>query len=223
MRSVSLFVLWLAVYPHTTTIRIRAGIGTVEITFDRARVSPLDVRRWFQLSPVVAADNFHLFPEEVDQCPTDDPRYEGCGKGEEVVSLHNTRLTLDSIRKRILGLDPKSYPEDLEEVVLYLRGIQSFGFWVDTQLMRFKETGGSSVLRSRFSGVDPSVVCSAALQQIGRARSGTRAFHLARFQWRNCVWAEERRRIGEYPKAAWEKFLKNHGIEEHYVEQFPDD
>jgi hypothetical protein len=107
--------------------------------------------------------------------------------------------------------------------VLYVRAIQAFGLWVDTQLMRFKETGGSSVLRSRYRGLDPNVVCSAGVERIGKARSGTEAFHLARFEWRNCVWNEERKRIGEYPKAAWEKFLKNHGIEEHYVEEFPDD
>lgn len=223
MKATSLFILWLVVYPQANTIRIPARIGTVEVTFDRTRVSPLDVRRWFQLSPIVGGDNNYLYPEEVDQCIADDPRYEGCGKGEDVVSLHNTQLTLDRIRKRIRGLDPKNYPEDLKDVVLYVRAIQSFGLWVDTQLMTFKKTGDASVLRVRFSGVDPGVVCGAALERIGGARSGTEPFRLARFDWRNCVWSEERKRIGEYPKAAWEKFLKNHGIEEHYVEEFPDD
>jgi hypothetical protein len=223
MKATSLFVLWLVVYPHTTTIRILAGIGRIEITFDQTRVSPSEVRRWFQLSPIAGWDNNYLLPEEVDQCLTDDPRYEGCGKGVEVISLHNTQLTLDRIRKRIRGLDPKKYPKDLEEVVVYARGIQSFGLWVDTQLMTFKETGDASVLKARFSGVDPNVVCRAAVERIGRARSKTEAFHLARYGWRNCIWVEERKRIGEYPKAAWEKFLKNHGIQEHYVEEFPDD
>ena len=223
MKAISLFVLWLAVYPHTATIRIRAGIGTVEVTFDQTRMSPLEVRRWFQLSPIVGADNHYLYPEEVDQCLTDDPQYEGCGKGKEVINLHNTRLNLDRIRKRIRGLDPKNYPKGLEEILSYVRAIQSFGLWVDTQLVTFNTTGDASVLRAQFRGVDPNVVCSAAVERVGRARSKTEAFHLARFEWRNCVWAEERKRIGEYPKAAWEEFLKNHGVEEHYVEEFPDD
>jgi hypothetical protein len=104
MKATSLFVIWLVVYPHRTTIRIRAGIGTVEITFEQTRVSRLDVRRWFRLSPIVGADNHYLYPEEVDQCPTDDPRYEGCGKGQEVVSLHNAHLTLDPLETEPVDL-----------------------------------------------------------------------------------------------------------------------
>ena len=77
----------------------------------------------------------------------------------------------------------------------------------------------------RFEGesINPQVSCGMVLKRIAKAQSHAEQSKLARFDWFNCVLSVEQQRIGEYPQGAWEKFLANHGIREHYIEEDVDD
>jgi hypothetical protein len=194
------------------------------VTYDPARVSEQDVRRWIQLSPDVSPSNFYQVPEEIEFCISAmDPGYEPCGKSADEINAHNAQHTLDRIGRRIKDLDPAHYPPDLREVVLYLRQIQRFWLWKETQRFAFWKTGDLRALESQFEGINPTVICGPVLDRIAAAQTHDEAVKFAHYDWWNCVWDEERKRIGEYPKAAWEKFLANHGISERYVEQDVDD
>lgn len=206
-----------------TTIHIPLVMGVDEVTFDATRLSPAEVKHWMQLSPNVGQDNGYLTPENIELCDSNDPRYEGCGKEQEHVNFHNAQLNIDRIRKRIGNLDPNRYPPDMSSVVLYVRRIQSFGLWRDTQLLAFEKSGDLSVLESQFDGINPKVSCSKVLDRIRNAEGHAEASHLGRFDWFNCVWHAESKQIGEYPKSAWEKFLSAHGIREHYIEEKVED
>lgn len=216
MPPVTLVALWALSWFQAETIRIPAKIGVDEVTFDPSRVSALEVTRWIQLSPNL--DNFYLFPEVLEQCFAGDPRYQGCRKEQEALNLHNAQLNLDRITRRIHDLDSNHYPADLSEVVAYVKRIQSFALWKETQRLAFVKSGDLSALRSEFEGLDARLSCGTVVDRIGNAGSRAEARKLARFDLANCLWKAEMRQLGEYPKQAWEKFLTNHGIREHYIE-----
>jgi hypothetical protein len=114
---------------------------------------------------------------------------------------------------------PKRFPDDLSPVVLYLKQIQRFALWRDTQIVQFVETGNVAALESVFQTVDPKVSCKTALDQIRSANDKRRAWGLVSYDWGNCVWREERNRIGPYPQKAWESFISAHGIREHVFQE----
>ncbi len=219
MPPLTLVALWALSWFQAETIRIPARIGTDEVTFDPSRVSALDVRRWIQLSPIVGGDNGYLIPENIELCYSNDPRYEGCGKEQEGVNVHNAQLNIDKIQKRIRTLDTYHYPADLEKVVSYVRSIQSFGLWRNTQLIAFERRGDLSVLESPLGGINPKLSCGPVLDRIAKAKSHSEASHIARFDWSNCVTEAQREKIGEYPRDEWEKFLADHAIREHYIQE----
>lgn len=139
------------------TIRIPLAGDVDEVTFDSSQLSPTEVERWMQLSPNVGPYNGFLIPENVELCDASDPRYRGCGKEQEHLDFHNAQLNTDKIRMRIRDLDPAQYPPDLSKVVLYLRDVQYFGLWRNTQLVAFERHGDLSVLESHFDGINPRV------------------------------------------------------------------
>ncbi len=208
---------------QTITIRIPLAGDIDEVTFDPSRVSPEEVKRWIQFSPNVGSYNGFLIPENVELCDSSDPRYEGCGKTQKQVNFHNAQLNIDKIRERNDHLDPSYYPADLSTVVLYVKRIQMFGLWRDTQLLTFEKRGRLPILGSKFEGINPKLSCGTILTRIAKAETRQKRSQLARFDWSNCVWDAEKEQIGPFPKEAWQKFLANHGIREHYIQEAPSD
>lgn len=221
MTSITLFIVCALASSADPqwTIRIPCAGDIDEVTFDSSQLSPAEVERWMQLSPEVSRYNHYRFPEKFEQCPLDDPQYEGCGKEQVRVNLHNARLNLDKIQHRIRDLDPKRYPAELSEVVLYLRAIQSFSLQAETQRLAFATTGDASALESQFDDINPKLVCGTILERIRSAKREAEASALSWADWSNCVSNGEIKRIGEYPTEAWEKFLAAHGIREHFIEE----
>jgi hypothetical protein len=200
-----------------TTIRIRLVMGVDVVTFDPTRTPPREIKRWMQLSPNVGQDNGYLAPENIEQCDASDPRYQGCGKEQQTVNMHNAQLNINKIRKRIGNLDPAHYPTDLSKVVLYVRRLQSFGLWRNNRLVAFERSGKVSALESEFEGINPKIACSDTLNRIAHAKSHAEASRLARFAWFNCMTQAAMKHIGPYPRDAWQCFLTAHHIREEMV------
>src|SRR5581483_11664634 len=113
-------------------------------------------------------------------------------------------LNLEKIRTVIANLDPNRFPPDLSPVVLYLRGLQEFALWKETQRLAFFQTGDVSQLESRFHEIDPKASCKTALDEIRRTNDKQQAQELAWHDWANCVVHEEYKKIGPYPQKAWD-------------------
>jgi hypothetical protein len=201
-----------------TTLRFRADPTIIEVTFDAARLRTEDVKRWMQLRDLISNENGYQVPAWLEQCFRDDPRYVPCG-GEPSIDINNARLNLGRIRDAISNLDQKRFPTDLSPVVLYLRRIQEFALWKETQRLLFFQTGNIGQLESPFQKINPKVSCEAALNQIRNTTDRLQASELARVNWGNCVWAEERKQIGPYPQKAWDSFVSAHGIHEHVFQE----
>jgi hypothetical protein len=210
-------VCWLLnnAQAKVATIRIPLAFGNEDITFDSSLLSHDEVNRWIQLSPYVGIENNYLTPEIIDQVMGRLPREVGCGKEGGVRPLN--AQVMDRIRQRIRDLDPEHYPADLSDVVLYARHLQSLGLWIDTQLLAFVKTCERAPLESEFEGIKPKLQCGAALDRIAKAKTGFEAYELARSHWASCTWQAGLKRLGQYPKSAWEHFLSAHGIREHFV------
>ena len=199
-----------------TTMRISLAFGNDDITFNSTRVSPAEVNRWMQLSPYIGIENNYLTPESIDQVMGYLPGEVGCGS-RGGVKPRGAELALGRIRQRVRDLDPDHYPTNLAKVVLYVRRIQSFALWADTQLLSFVKTCDLPALESEFDGISPRSGCGGALGRIAKAKGGFEAYGWARSAWADCVWGAEMKQIGPYPKDAWQCFLSAHGIREHFI------
>jgi len=218
-----LLSLAVLVTAKPTTIRIPLAGDVDEVTFDAARVSPVEVQRWFKLSPNVGPYSHYLVPENIELCDIDDPRYQGCGREQAVINDHNARLNLAKIRQRIRDLKPDRYPPELAAVVEYLKQVQSFTLWEETRRLLFSKHFDVSVLTTKYKGVDPKVECGAVLQKIGEAPDRATESALAYRDWHYCMWKAEDKRIGPYPDHAWQSFLSAYGIREHLIRETVDD
>jgi hypothetical protein len=203
-----------------TTLHFRADPTMIDVTFDRARVSSEEVKRWMQLADFVSSENGYQVPPSLALCRRNDPRYVGCDTAQEFPDVRNAAVNLDDIRKNIAELDPKGFPADLSPVVLYLRQIQYFILWADTQQLEFLEKGKVSPLEAVFQRIDPKMSCGTILDQIIRSASDkVDAWNLVQHDWYNCVLREEMKQIGPYPHKAWDSFLSAHGLHEHIFQQ----
>ncbi len=187
----------------------------LEVTFDPARVQAASVRRWMKLSQDMASENYYLVPETLEQCVKEDRRYHSCGERADSLDFSNAEVSLQRIRNRIQELDPKHYPRELAEVVVYLKRVQVFFLWRESQRLAYLRNGNVSVLESRFEDLDPKRACGQVIDQIRGSTNKEDAAKLARGEWANCVWFAQRERLGPYPKHAWQSFLSTYGIQEH--------
>ena len=214
--------LLVAGTPQESTIRIELPALVDEVTFNQGATFADDVRRFMQLSPNVSAFNGYLVPESLELCKADDARYRGCGTQTGYFSLHNAKLNLESIRKRIESLSGNDYPVELSPIVAYLKNIQQFALWRGNQELRYFQTGDLSALEAQFDAINPKIACTNELENIRGAdkRTGDR---IVRFDWSNCLWKAEMDKVGPYPKEAWQAFLVAHAIREKPIEESPNE
>jgi len=211
---------------QTTTIRIPSG-GEVsdgdydEVTFDPVRVSATELSQWMKLSPFAGAGDLYILPE-IDACNSEDPRYQRCGPEPGVLNVHNAQLNLAMLRERIHEFNTRRYPPEVAPVVAYVKKIQAFTLWENTQRLYFAEHFDASVLAAKYDGIDPQIDCGDVLKKIGTASDHVIASRLA-FAWRNCMWNANQKRIGAYPTRAWQAFLAAYGIRERFVPPLVDD
>jgi len=155
-----------AVNAQEMTLRFEAWPIVNEVTFDAARTPVEDVRRWMQLADHISNENGYQVPFWLEQCYRDDPRYVPCGGEPPSINVNNARLNLEKIRTVLANLDPNAFPPDLSPVVLYLREIQIFALWKETQRLEFAQTGDVARLEAPFQTIDPKVACKASLDRI---------------------------------------------------------
>jgi len=203
-----------------TTVRFAfAGIDD-EVTFDPARVSAAEVNRWIQLTPHSGP---YTLLVTIESCVDDHSRYEWCGESRHSRDIHIAELRQKGIRERINDLDPRHYPPELRDVVLYLRHVQSFYLWTENRWLKFLKTDDVSVFESAFDDLNPKLECGAILDQIRTAKAPEDASRLARFDLDACMSKADRARIAPYPEQAWQAFLDAYGIHEHPIDVVDDD
>ena len=98
----------------------------------------------------------------------------------------------------------------------------AFSLWLEETKLEFYQSGDVNVLRRRYGEMEPARGCAAALEQVQRGiQSNNAQYDMVVLPWHNCVNDLFRRRLGDYPMAAWQRFLSKWGIQERLVEMMP--
>lgn len=202
------------------TISVFVAAGRDKITFNTARMSEKEVRRWIRLSPNISNSNSYMVPESLQLCIEGHPEYRECGTRDWKAKnfIFNANVNLQKIRERIKELDEASYPRELRRVVSYLKTIQEDNLFFQSQLLRFVQEGRTESLTTSFDGIDASQQCSAEIVTIRSAPDKDASYRLAYYEWWNCVNRALRAKIGEYPEADWKEFLNRYSIHEELIE-----
>jgi hypothetical protein len=202
-------VLLVVAAAQETTIRIQLSSEEIDdVTFDATRVSSVELSRWMQLSE---GGRYTEADFGAGLCFSGPPT----GTNKKQKAIDDARAAQSKLRERISDMDESHFPPELGDVVSYLRRQQSFWLWLDTQKLAFLETGDVGTLQSRFEDiVEPQKSCGEVVRRIRDAKSHKEAWHLACFDWHNCVLDAGDAKIGPYPKQAWQSFLAAYGIRE---------
>jgi len=199
--------------------------GDYKVTYDPSVISEGDVRHWIQLSPEMS--NAYTVPEELELCVQGDPAYkQPCGsrKPNDPLSPNfwlNAEVNLRKIRERILDLDESNYPEQLSEIVKYLKEIQQFWLWKEQSRLKFYQTWDVADLEVPYGQIDPKRDCSSVVNAIEATQDRREKYQLSQHDWVNCVWNIEHQKIGDYPTELWKEFLAQYRIQEKVI--YPDD
>jgi|SRR5712692_3056813 len=203
------------------TITVSVLTGHDRITFNTARLSEKEVRRWIRLSPNISNSNGYLVPESLELCIEGHPEYRECGTRDWKAKnfIFNANVNLQKTRERIKELDEASYPLELRRVVSYLKTIQEDDLFFQSQLLKFVQDGRTENLGTSFDGIDPGQQCSAEIVKICNASDKDASYRLAYYGWWSCVNRALRAKIGKYPEADWKEFLHRYSIREEFIEE----
>jgi hypothetical protein len=226
--------LWLAVAlvlalplaasaAHQTMV-LPTLLGEYHLTYDNRKVSEADLKPLVILSPHLAGWNSIAVTPRLERCVVGESEYMDC-RDRSVRSptfLWNARVNLKRGVTTLDNLRAMRAPAELDPVVTWLQSSLAFSLWLEETKLEFYQTGDLNVLRRRYGELDPTRGCEAALAQVerGAAASGAQ-YDMVVLPWHNCVNDQFRRRLGEYPIAAWQRFLSKWGIQERFVELMP--
>jgi len=202
------------------TITVPVVTGRDRITFDTARMSEKEVRRWIRLSPNISNSNSYLVPESLVLCIEKYPEYRECGTRDWTAKnfIFNANVNLQKIRDRIKELDEALYPRELRRVVSYFKTIQEDNLFFQSQLLKFVQDGRTESLATSFDGIDPGQQCSDEISRIHTVPDKDAAYRFASREWQNCVNHALRAKVGKYPEVDWKEFLNRYSIREELIE-----
>jgi hypothetical protein len=199
-------------------------LGEYHLTYDNRKVNEADLKPLVILSPHLAGWNSIAVTPRLERCVVGESEYMDC-RDRSVRSptfLWNARVNLKRGVTTLDNLRAMRAPVELDPVVTWLQSSLAFSLWLEETKLEFYQTGDVNVLRQRYGEFDPSRGCENALAQVERGASATGAqYDMLVLPWHNCVNDHFRRRLGDYPMAAWQRFLSKWGIQERFVELMP--
>lgn len=196
--------------------------GSVVVSFDLKTVTKSELDQWMRFSPELSPYNDLLVPVDIRRCVTGQDGYTDCGRGA-TLRISNVDINIHKIQTIKQELDNQRVPKGLLPVVAYLSEVQRFWLWSAQQQREFLATHDISALKNRYNIINPDQSCSGILEKIVSSSLDDQTTNLVVVDWANCVWSQEAKRIGPYPKAAWHAFLKDRKITELGKDQLPDD
>jgi hypothetical protein len=199
-------------------------LGEYHLTYDNRKVSEADLKPLVILSPHLAGWNSIAVTPRLERCVVGETEYLDC-RDRSVRSptfLWNARVNLKRGVATLDSLRAMRAPTELDPVVTWLQSSLAFSLWLEETKLEFYQTGDVNVLRRRYGDLDPGRGCETALTQVERgAAASTAQYDMLVLPWHNCVNDLFRRRLGDYPIAAWQRFLSKWGIQERLVELLP--
>lgn len=193
MRTLLVIAIAMLMLPERlVTLRIPLEPGQAEevvvVTFDEDRVSAADLKRWM----LVHRNGRYTTPTH--------GYYPEC-KESDIPKLEDDVAKTQEILR---NLNSGDYPQELSDVVTYLKNLQSFWLWQEEQELAFVKQG--KLPDSVYNEIDLGSACKSSAQPQGCREVFTK--------WHNCVLEQMQKRLGHYPDDAWNAFLNAYGIRE---------
>ena len=155
----------------------------------------------------------------LERCVVGEPAYLGCTRSTASPHfLWNARVNLEAGVATLRRLDALRTPAELDAVLGWLRRSLAFSLWLEETKLDFYRSRDLAVLTRRYEDIESGHGCAPIVAAVGRAASREAQDDLVGLDWHNCVNELGRRRLGDYPLAAWERFLASYGIRETIVE-----
>jgi hypothetical protein len=198
-------------------------LGEYHLLFDDRRVTEAQLRALVVLSPHLAGWTSLAVAPRLERCVVGDSAYLDCGNRSvrSHTFLWNARVNLERGRDALTHVRGLRVPAELEPVSTWLQRSLAFSLWLEETKLEFFRTADVGVLRRRYEDLDPGRECAAVLGKVARATSADAQFDMVVLPWHNCANAQFRRRLGDYPMAAWLRFLSAWRITERLVEMLP--
>jgi hypothetical protein len=200
-------------------LKVRASDGTDFLSYNPDEVQRQDLLRWIRLSPNVDEINGYLVPESLELCVDNEPEYLPCGSRDlrDPNFVGNAEVNLGKIRNRLRSLEEGSYPPELQPVVAYFEAIQSTFLQAEQKRLAFLKTWNPAQLSGPVGNIDLNETCPAVLDRLKATVDKQAAYKITKHELHNCINSAFREYLGAYPKLAWEEFLRNHFLREHFV------
>ena len=217
---VPLIVLLMFGTATLSTLRIPTPDGVAKFRYNPVTVNPGDIKRWAQLSENISPYNFFLVPESLGMCIDGSADYEQCGSRDpnDPNFIHNAKVNISRIEKRIAELKSGRFPEELKPVVDYFLNILTTFLAEDVADLKYIQSGRVSDLAFVANGVDYGTACNDLRDKFQASEDKVAAFNKVRHDWHNCVNQAFTQNHGySYPKGAWESFLKRYSIDQRFV------
>ena len=198
-------------------------LGEYHLLYDDRRASESEIRALVVLSPHLAGWTSLAVAPRLERCVVGDPAYLACGNRSvrSHTFLWNARVNLDRGSAALTNLRGLRVPPELEPVSLWLQRSLAFSLWLEETKLEFFRSGDGGVLRRRYEDLDPSRECGGMVSEVSRATTNDAQFDIVVLPWHNCVNHQFRRRLGDYPIAAWQQFLSSWKITERLIESLP--
>jgi hypothetical protein len=215
------------------------------VTFDPAKISDAKLHELILLSPYIVT--------YFDQLPARDIGVAGSTEGlvvdksflslklelcisAEVVYVHceanhvsgpnfvrNAEVNVKKSKRGLAWLQNLDTPEELTPVMKFL--VEGLAFSIETEetRLRYYTTWDENVLREAHDGIEPAEQCSETFHKLNGATSEEEKYGLVAHDWANCVNRAIQQKLGKYPVASWNAFLRTYGIKETFKEIGPPD
>jgi hypothetical protein len=136
---------------------------------------------------------------------------------------HNAEINLKKSRRGLAWLQNLDAPKDLEPVMKFLVEGLRLSLQTEETRLRYYSTWDENVLKEAHDGIEPAELCSETFHSLEGATSEEEKYAVVAHEWANCVNSATQRKLGKYPVASWNDFLRAYGIKESFKEIGPPD
>jgi hypothetical protein len=205
------------------TISVDANNGELRLTWDSRVLSEAKLRTLAELSPDNSPDS-RVMPLQIDMCPDKDPRYLPCGTRDPSAPhfVENAAVNLQLAGDMLKELKAREVVPELEPVKVWLVGLCTSWLEIEERKLAWAKSRDLEVLKEPVGGIDPKVECKDALAAVAATANKGAQWEAVKYKWHNCVNDKMQTHAGDYPKAAWKKFLSAYGIKARLVQENPD-
>jgi hypothetical protein len=137
--------------------------------------------------------------------------------------LHNAEISIKKSKRGLIWLQSLDAPKELQQVMKFLIDGLAFSLWSEEIKFKYYSTWDQNVLKEVRGGIEPAQVCGESLSKLEAAASEENKYSIVTNGWGSCMNAAVQQKLGKYPVASWNAFLRAYGITETFQEIGPPD